>query len=121
VTSFLISSFYSLEMDELNCPMMALVDYRGFRLIAMSVLPIRGDSLIYGSKDAGRTVHNKDKKFGELMVEAGKRLNLSPHLCGTDPTNLVELSSACDIEGHLGTDGARFAFPIVSCNLISLC
>ena len=33
--------------------MMALVDYRGFRLIAMSVLPLQSDSLIYGSNDAG--------------------------------------------------------------------
>ena len=33
--------------------MMALVDYRGFRLIAMSVLPLKKGSLIYGSCDAG--------------------------------------------------------------------
>ena len=97
----------SVEDDELNVPMMALVDYRGFRLIAMCLLPIRGDSLIYGSKDAGNTVHNRDPAFAKLMADAGKRLNLCPHLCGTDPSRLVELWSACDIEGHLGVDGWR--------------
>ena len=40
-------------MAEIRVPIMALVDYRGFRLIAMSVLPVSGNSLIYGSKDAG--------------------------------------------------------------------
>ena len=88
--------------------MMALVDYRGFRLIAMSVLPIKGKSLIYGSKDAGATVYASNEQFNQLMAQAGKKLNLAPHLCGTDPENLKELWGACDIEGHLGTDGDFF-------------
>jgi hypothetical protein len=92
-------------MPHLNLPMMALVDYRGFRVIAMSVLPIKGKSLIYGSKDAGATVFNTDPKFNLMMDEAGKKLNLASHLCGTDPNNLKELRSPCDIEGHLGSDG----------------
>lgn len=29
-------------------PMMILIDYRGFRLIAVSLLPISSDSLVYG-------------------------------------------------------------------------
>ena len=29
-------------------PLMALVDYRGFRLVAMSVLPVNATTLIYG-------------------------------------------------------------------------
>ena len=94
--------------------MMALVDYRGFRLIAMSVLPVQGDSLIYGSKDAGMTVKKSDPVFNGLMKEAGERLNLAPHLCGMDPEELKELWSACDIEGHLGVDGLSLFFFFVS-------
>jgi hypothetical protein len=71
----------------------------------MSVLPIQGKSLIYGSKDAGATVHKDDPIFNDLMEEAGKKLNLASHLCGTDPDNLKELRSPCDIEGHRGSDG----------------
>ena len=38
--------FILLEMTELRVPIMALVDYRGFRLIAISVLPVSGKSLV---------------------------------------------------------------------------
>lgn len=37
--------------------MMVLVDYLGFRLQALSWLPIDPNTIIYGSSDAGRTVH----------------------------------------------------------------
>jgi hypothetical protein len=93
-------------MPEVHLPMMALVDYRGFRLIAMSYLPIEGEnSLIYGSKDAGVTVYSTEPAFNKLMESAGRQLNLCRHLCGTDPNNLKELWCACDIEGHRGKDG----------------
>ena len=46
-------SYFSLAMPELGLPLMALVDYRGFRVIAMSLLPISSKSLIYGSNNAG--------------------------------------------------------------------
>jgi len=42
-----------VEIDpQLRTPLMTIVDYRGFRLIAMAVLPgIGKTSLIYGSPD----------------------------------------------------------------------
>ena len=118
--SFLFLIFSSLAQNDINLPMMALVDYRGFRLIAMSVLPIKGKSLIYGSKDAGATVFNSDSKFNALMENAGKRLNLAPHLCGMDKDDLKELWSACDIEGHLGLDGLMLLLVVVYCFILFL-
>ena len=100
---------FSLGMDSLNLPMMALVDYRGFRLIAMSVLPLRGMSLIYGSKDAGNTVYATDSDFNAIMEKAGRSLNLINHQCGLEPNKLKELWAACDIEGHLGSDGTKIS------------
>ena len=34
--------------DSIHVPLMAVISYRGFRLTAMSVLPIDGKTLIYG-------------------------------------------------------------------------
>jgi len=42
--------------EGLRFPMMCLIDYKGFRLIASAVLPIGRDTLRYGSADGGRTV-----------------------------------------------------------------
>lgn len=36
--------------------MMCVLMYKGFHMIAMSVLPINDSTLVYGSKDAGDTV-----------------------------------------------------------------
>jgi len=41
-----------------NFPLMALIDYQGYRLSVMTELPIRKDTLIYGSNNAGKTLHD---------------------------------------------------------------
>ena len=58
---------------------MALVDYKGFRLIAMSILPLKGSRTIkYGSNNAGNEliVHDDDEKLSSSISEASKRLML---------------------------------------------
>jgi len=47
---------------------MTLIDYRGFRVVAMTVLPISPDTLVYGSVDGGKTVVNKDPHFNGEKV-----------------------------------------------------
>lgn len=91
-------SYFNTGISDLNVPLMALVDYRGFRLIAMSILPVGEETIIYGSwygvvyinivrnliilrSDAGRNIHANDDEFNELMKVAAKKLNLKPHRC----------------------------------------
>lgn len=72
-------SYFNCGIKELNVPLMALVDYRGFRLIALSILPVTPDTIIYGSCDAGRNIHATNEVFNEKMEHAAKILNLKPH------------------------------------------
>lgn len=51
-------AYFNCDIVGLHCPLMALVDYRGFRLIAMSILPIDKTTLVYGSNDAGCATSN---------------------------------------------------------------
>jgi len=101
-------------MATLNCPisglcvpLMANVDFMGFRLIAMSVLPISsvGDksTIVYGSSDMGKTVHS-DEKALPIMKSLSQMLNLKAHYGGTQKPPVL-LYSATDIEGHIGFDG----------------
>ena len=46
------------DIHDLRLPLMALIDYRGFRIIAVSILPIDCDTLVYGSADAGKSIYN---------------------------------------------------------------
>lgn len=71
--------------------------------------------LIYGSKDAARTVHadvpvlNKAMErvcyfacLFSLLIQIGRALNLAAHHVGDQPEPLYLCG---DIEGHLGQDG----------------
>ena len=42
------------RVSGLHFPLMVLVDHRGYRLIAMPLLPLGPDTLVYGSSDGTR-------------------------------------------------------------------
>lgn len=54
------------------------------------------DSLVYGSADAGKTVHADKPEFNDAMRRAAISLNLRSHIVGR-AGNTVELHSAVDI------------------------
>lgn len=78
--------FYNCQIPALHVPFMALIDYRGtdicdkvwcctgFRVVAMSVLPVDKTTIIYGSNDGGQTVFASNPKFNALM----KIVRISP-------------------------------------------
>jgi hypothetical protein len=76
---------------------MSVIDYRGYRVVAMSLLPISKETIIYGSSDAGQTVHASDPGFNQRMAQAAHVLNLKGHKAG--PTQTTVFGPA-DIEGH---------------------
>ncbi|GAM24318.1 hypothetical protein SAMD00019534_074930 [Acytostelium subglobosum LB1] len=100
----LINVFNSNSRD-LSLPLMALVDYRGFRVIAMSILPVEKDTICYGSNDYGMTIHNSDKVLSDRVMDVARQLNIKSHHCGEAGTYL---HSPADLEGHNGFDGRYY-------------
>ena len=45
---------------------------QGFRLVAMSKLPVGGDTLVYGSGDGGYTVYASDERMNKVMEAMAK-------------------------------------------------
>lgn len=128
-----LRAYAECHLAGLHVPLMTLVDYRGYRLIASCQLPLSKDTLVYGSADgtalaslvyplsarsccvitkimtaAGKTVHADDATLNAAMQQAATQLNLKPHRCGQAE---VLLAAPCDIEGHRGTDGRYAAAP----------
>ena len=103
--------YFNTHITELRLPLMALVDYMGFRIIAMSLLPINNDTLVYGTNDGGILVHNSNLKLSKLMKEAAEMINIKKHICGLRTMSGMrlrgwqELYSPADLEGHVGKDG----------------
>lgn len=96
-------SFYNSNVEGLNFPLMALIDYLGFRVVALTIVPVDSTTLRYGSADAGQTVHADLSELNAKMEAVGHALNLKKHRSGE-----VEIVGPSDIEGHLGTDGRYY-------------
>src|SRR3990167_5763300 len=58
-----LDNLLNCQVVGLHFPLLSLIDYRGFRLIAVSTLPVSNDTLFLGSSNAGKTVNNKDKMY----------------------------------------------------------
>lgn len=41
--------YYQCQIEGVHVPLCTLIDYRGFRLIAMSILPLYYGGLVYGT------------------------------------------------------------------------
>lgn len=94
---------FKCEVPALHLPLMVLIDYRGYRLTALSLLPIDKSTLVYGSDDAGATVHNKLRLFASKMEQISSMLNLMGHnVHGT------KINGPADLEGHRGHDGRLY-------------
>ena len=97
--------YFNLGIDLLHFPLMVLVDYLGFRLQALSWLPINKHTIIYGTPDAGKHMYAENTKFNKRMKLCGEKLNIKPHMCGLTENTSKLLSSCADLEGHLCPDG----------------
>lgn len=91
-------------------PLTAIVDFKGYRITAMTLVPISGSrTLIYGSNDAGSecNVKNEIPEWSDLIFEASLGLNLKPHhvVNGRLARGETEIASCIDLEGHKGRDG----------------
>lgn len=92
-------------MTTLRHPLMSLIDYKGFRMVAMCLLPLDVTSLRYGSDDGGKTVVASDPTLNRAMEKVGRMFNLKKHTVGKERVPII---GPGDIEGHLGTDGRYY-------------
>jgi hypothetical protein len=99
----LVSLFKRLDRNYF-VPMVGVIDYKGFRIIAISLLPIKGSTLVYGSNDGGRTFNSTDPVVNEDMFKLGETLNLQAHRVADG----TEIRTAADVEVHKGTDGLYY-------------
>lgn len=60
----------------------------------MSIIPIDASTIVYGSSNGGRQVHNSIQEVNTKMMSIGQLLNLKGHLVGG-----VLVHGPGDIEG----------------------
>ncbi|KAI9388467.1 hypothetical protein POPTR_009G065300v4 [Populus trichocarpa] len=96
---------------------MAIIDYRGHRVVAQSVLPgilqgDKSDSLLYGSVDNGKKIcWNED--FHSKVVEAAKRLHLKEHTVLDGSGDAFKLAAPVECKGIVGSDDRHYLLDLM--------
>lgn len=102
--SFRIPALVGCNIPGLFFPMMCLVDYLGKRMVCVSHIQGIGDStLVYGSADAGRTVHTARATLNSQIAGCCEQLNLAPHTVlplQSRKSKSVLIFGPGDLEGH---------------------
>jgi len=96
----LIDLKFSSKLKNLNIPLMAMINYLGYSICAVSLLPIGKKTLVYGSNDAGKTVFI-NPEVEDIVVEIADNCNLLPHFVVDKKTEEnKEIKLAIDVELH---------------------
>ncbi|KAF5822460.1 putative 43kDa postsynaptic protein [Helianthus annuus] len=96
---------------------MAIVDYRGHRVVAQSVLPgilqgDKSDSLLYGSVDNGKKISwNQD--FHSKVLEASKRLRVKEHTVLDGSGNVFQIAAPVECKGIVGSDDRHYLLDLM--------
>ncbi|GJQ77230.1 hypothetical protein Trydic_g14899 [Trypoxylus dichotomus] len=94
-----------------------VIDYRGYRVTAQSIIPgilerEQEQSVVYGSIDFGKTVLSHPK-YLELLNKAGQQLKILPHHVINDKSESVELCSSVECKGIIGNDGRYYILDLL--------
>ncbi len=102
---------------------MMVIDYRGFRLLATSLLPVSKSTIVHGSFNAGTTVHF-DPAVHKILWPVLQSLNLRPHRIsvksaapdGSD--TFVEMCGPIDLEVHRSTIDGEYVIVYLHLNRV---
>ncbi|XP_027159196.1 clustered mitochondria protein [Coffea eugenioides] len=96
---------------------MAIIDYRGHRVVAQSVLPgilqgDKSDSLLYGSVDNGKKICWSED-FHSKVSEAANRLRLKEHHVFDKSGNVFKLAAPVECKGIVGSDDRHYLLDLM--------
>lgn len=95
-----------------------IVDYRGYRVTAQSIIPgilerEQEQSVVYGSIDFGKNVLGHEK-YLELLNKASQQLKILPHSVHTEKEDaIVEICSSVECKGIIGNDGRHYILDLL--------
>ncbi|XP_011691675.1 PREDICTED: clustered mitochondria protein homolog isoform X1 [Wasmannia auropunctata] len=94
-----------------------VIDYRGYRVTAQSIIPgilerEQEQSVVYGSIDFGKTVLTHPK-YLELLSKAGTQLKILPHKVINDASEEIELCSSVECKGIIGNDSRHYVLDLL--------
>lgn len=94
-----------------------VIDYRGYRVTAQSIIPgilerEQEQSVVYGSIDFGKTVVTHEQ-YMILLNKAAQHLKILPHKVINDKNEEIELCSSVECKGIIGNDGRHYILDLL--------
>ncbi|XP_072301729.1 clustered mitochondria protein homolog [Eucyclogobius newberryi] len=110
-------AYASLDIKGLHTLGTAVIDYRGVRVIAQSIVPgllekTQEQPLVYGSNDYGKTVYTHPR-FVELLDQTCGPLRLQRHCVLDHADHTVQLCSGVETKGIFGNDGRAYILDLL--------
>ncbi|KAF9090031.1 Intracellular distribution of mitochondria [Mortierella sp. AD031] len=101
-----------------------VVDYKGVRVVAQSIVPgifrqQEESSIVYGSVDNGPQVKS-DEKFHEILGQAAKALHMAEHAVEDGEGKSTNLWTSFDTKGLMGADGRRYLLDLYRLNPVDV-
>ncbi|GIY01947.1 clustered mitochondria protein homolog [Caerostris darwini] len=112
-----IRAYNTVDVDGLYTLGTVVIDYRGYRVTAQSIIPgilerEQEHSVVYGSVDFGKTVITHPK-YLEMLSKAGQPLKIQPHFVLNEKDEEVELCSSVECKGIIGNDGRHYILDLL--------
>ncbi|XP_073529201.1 clustered mitochondria protein homolog [Phyllobates terribilis] len=112
-----VQVYNDLDIDELYVLGTVVLDYRGYRVTAQSIIPgildrKEDQSVVYGSIDFGKTV-TTDVKYLSLLQKACKPLQIMRHTVLNEKDEEVLLCSSVECKGIVGNDGRHYILDLL--------
>ncbi|KAI8739324.1 clustered mitochondria protein [Biomphalaria glabrata] len=112
-----VKAYFNLDPDGLYTLGTVVVDYRGYRITAQSIIPgilerEQEQSVVYGSVDFGKTVVSSEK-YRDLLQKTAAALKIRPHKVLNDKGEAVELYSSVECKGIIGNDQRHYILDLL--------
>uniref|UniRef100_A0A3Q3WEM0 Clustered mitochondria protein homolog n=1 Tax=Mola mola TaxID=94237 RepID=A0A3Q3WEM0_MOLML len=112
-----VRAYGAVDVEGLYTLGTVVVDYRGYRVTAQSIIPgilerEQEQSVIYGSIDFGKTVVSHSK-YLELLDKTSRPLKVQRHGVLNEKNEMVELCSSVECKGIIGNDGRHYILDLL--------
>ncbi|KAF7700037.1 clustered mitochondria protein homolog isoform X1 [Silurus meridionalis] len=112
-----VRAYGAVDVEGLYTLGTVVVDYRGYRVTAQSIIPgilerEQEQSVIYGSIDFGKTVVSHPK-YLELLEKTSRPLKVQRHAVLNEKDVAVELCSSVECKGIIGNDGRHYILDLL--------
>ncbi|XP_055511855.1 clustered mitochondria protein homolog isoform X1 [Leucoraja erinacea] len=107
-----IQAYSDVNVEGLHLLGTVIVDYRGYRVVAQSIIPgileqEQEQNVVYGSIDFGKDVTSHHEYVG-LLIKTSKPLRIQKHMILNEMDQPIMLCSSVDCKGIVGNDGRRY-------------